>query len=340
MDPFFAFAAEFWWLAPTAAAGGAASVAGIRYGRRQRARALEYAGAKHELAVARVRLFTARAQAKTAQAALLVAKSARQAGRGSLGEIEAARQGVSEAQRELRSAQTAVRGRRVQVKAARALMRRMPRGDEHLPLSRLVAEHDAVLSSWVAYETDPAKAIAFPTMSDARVPATAALLTAMDTARWLRPRPGKPSLTPEEFARYRTAVTDLEAAFRTAEAAAWRAAGASGNPPAAGSDRAFGVGGPNIPPQVRGAWDDLVENARAAAVTAATAAAESAREAIWRAAKRSPDADAPAPRRDAPPRPASNAQPPPPSGQPRTDPNESESDGRKPIWPIPRRSSD
>ena len=340
MDPLFAFAAEFWWLGPTVIAGGAASFAGIRYGRRQRARSLEYAGAKHELAVARTRLFTARAQAKSAQATLLVAKSARQSGRGSVGEIEAARQAVGEAQRELRSAQTGLRGRRVQVKAARALMRRMPRGDEHLPLPRLVAEHDAVLSRWIAYETDPAKAIAFPTMSDARVPATAALLTAMDTARWLRPRPGKPTLTPEEFARYRTAVTELEAAFHTAEAAAWRAAGASGRPPGGASDRAFGDGA-GVPPQLRGAWDDLVENARAAAVTAATAAAESAREAIWRAAKKAPPSeestpprDASTPRSPAPPAPpAAKDDMPPPQAQPA-------SDKRKPIWPIPRRSSD
>ncbi len=345
MDPIFAFAAEFWWLAPTAVAGGAASYAGIRFGRRQRARALEYAGAKHELTVARVRLLTARAQAKNAQATLLVAKSARQGGRGSIGEIEAARHAVSEAQRELRSAQTAVRGRRVQVKAARALMRRMPRGDEHLPLSRLVAEHDAVLSNWMSYETDPAKAIAFPTMSDARVPATAALLTAMDTARWLRPRSGKPTLTPEEFARYRRAVTELEAAFHTAEAAAWRAAGAPGRPPSAGSGT-FSSGGPSIPPQVRGAWDDLVENARTAAASAAAAAAESARDAIWRAAKRSPGTDAPVPRTDEPSRPAPAAQaapssaPTPPSAQP---PPRAESNHpapeHKPIWPIPRRTS-
>lgn len=334
MDPFFALAAEFWWIGPTVIAGGAASFAGIRYGRRQRARALEYAGAKHELTVARVRLLTARAQAKNAQAAMLVAKSARQSGRGSIGEIEAARHAVGEAQRELRSAQTGVRGRRVQVKAARDLMRRMPRGDEHLPLARLVAEHDAVLSSWMAYETDPAKAIAFPTMSDARVPATAALLTAMDTARWLRPRPGKPTLTPEEFARYRRAVTELEAAFHTAEAAAWRAAGASGRPPGGASDRSFGDGA-GVPPQLRGAWDDLVENARAAAVTAATAAAESAREAIWRAAKRSPESDASTPKTNAPPSPSSppDAAEPPPPGKPA-------SDKRGPIWPIPRRSSD
>lgn len=342
----FAFAAEFWWLGPTAIAGGAASFAGIRYGRRQRARALEYAGAKHELAVARVRVFTARAQAKSAQATLLVAKSARQSGRGSVGEIEAARHAVSEAQRELRSAQTGLRGRRVQVKAAKALMRRMPRGDEHLPLSRLVAEHDAVLSSWMAYETDPAKAIAFPTMSDARVPATAALLTAMDTARWLRPRPGKPTLTPEEFARYRTAVTELEAAFHTAEAAAWRAAGASGRPPGAASGNTSGPGvGSNVPPQLRGAWDDLVENARAAAVTAAAAATESARDAIWRAAKRNPRAEDAPPTPDAPARPSStptetSATPNPPTPQPAAPEDQPAGSKRNPIWPIPRRSSD
>jgi len=331
MDPFFAFAAEFWWLGPAVVGGGAASFAGIRYGRRQRARTLEYAGARHELAVARVRLYTARAQTKSAQAALLVAKSARQSGRGSIGEVEAARRGIADAQRELRSAQTGLRGRRVQVKAARDLMRRMPRGDEHLPLARLVAEHDAVIAAWMAYETDPAKAIAFPTMSDARVPATADLLTSMDRARWLRPRPAKPTLTPEEFARYRAAVTELEAAFQTAEAAAWRAAGASRRPPGGPSDPSSR---PTVSPQMRAAWDDLVENARAAAVTAAAAATESARDALRRAASRS-SAEGPAdPGRSSP-------EPPTPREGPATpDAERAEGRPRRPIWPIPRRPSD
>ena len=336
MNPLFAFAAEFWWLGPTVIAGGAASFAGIRYGRRRRARALEYAGAKHEFAVARVRLYTARAQAKSAQAALLLAKSARHGGRGSVGEIEAARLAVGEAQRELRAAQTGLRGRRVQVKAAKTLMRRMPRGDEHLPLSRLAAEHDAVLAAWMAYETDPAKAIAFPTMSDARVPATGALLIAMDTARWLRPRPETPTLTPEEFARYRSAVTELEAAFRVAEAAAWRASGASGRPAGDASERSAGFDdGGGVRTHLRGSWDDLVESARAAAMTATAAAAESARDAILRAAKRGPRADDAA-GTDAPPT-RTSPTPPPPSP---TDAGPPATDRRGPIWPIPRRSSD
>ena len=339
MDPLLAFAVQSWWLGPTVIAGGAASFAGIRYGRRRRARALEYAGAKHEFAVARVRLYTARAQAKSAQAALLLAKSARHGGRGSVGEIEAARLAVGEAQRELRAAQTGLRGRRVQVKAAKTLMRRMPRGDEHLPLSRLAAEHDAVLAAWMAYETDPAKAIAFPTMSDARVPATGALLIAMDTARWLRPRPETPTLTPEEFARYRSAVTELEAAFRVAEAAAWRAAGASGRPPggAAGASAA-----PTLPPLLRSAWDDLVENARDAATTAAAAAAESAREAIQRATQRSPRPEDARATPESPAGPASaEARYRESAGQPSAPRNDRPStDKRTPLWPIPGRPSE
>ncbi|MDX2376288.1 TolC family protein [Microbacterium sp. LRZ72] len=305
MDPFFAFAAEFWWLGPAVIAGGAASFAGIRYARHQRARTLEYAAARHELTVARTRLLSARAQAKNAQATMLAAKSARQSGHGSSGELDEARRAIDEAQRELRSAQTALRGRRLSVKAARATLRGMPHDDEHLPLPRLIAEHDAVLASWVAYETDPEKAIAFPTMSDARVPATAALLTSIDKARWLRPPPGRPTLTPEEFARYRAAVTELGATFHAAEAAAWRAAGASGRPPG-------GTPGPGLPPHLRGAWEDLLENARAAAVSAAAAATESARDALWHAAKRSPRTDAHRP--EAPP-----AEPQNPSGATKPD---------------------
>ncbi|MFI8592865.1 hypothetical protein ACIGCK_00315 [Microbacterium sp. NPDC078428] len=344
MEPLFAFAAELWWLGPAAIAGGAASFAGLRYGRRRRARTLEYAGARHELTAARARLQAARARAKAAQAALLVAKSGRQSGRGAPGEVEAARTAVGDAQREARAAHTALRGRRVQVKAARALLRGMPRGDEHLPLARLVAEHDAVVARWMAYETDPAKAIAFPTMSDARVPATATLLTAMERAWWLRPRPGRPTLTPEEFARYRAAVTEVETAFRVAEAAAWRAAGA-GTP---GSDGGGAQGG--LPPQVRGAWNGFLEGTRAVAASAAAAAAEAARDVVWRAANRDPGAEGPAasaagtgaPQEAAPPasRGTAAGQPAEAAPQPGAGAAPPPSSPRRPTWPVPRRSAE
>jgi hypothetical protein len=295
MDPVFAFAAELWWLGPVVIGGGAASFAAIRYGRRHRERTIEYAAARHELDVARARLHGARAQVTSARAAMLAAKSERQAGRAGTGAMDAARRSLGDAQREMRSAQTALQGRRVQVRAARIALRGMPRDDEHLPTARLVAAHDAVVSRWMEYETDPAKAIAFPTMTDTRVPATSALLTALDRARWLRPTSPKASMTPEAYSHYRAAVTDLEAAFQTAEADAWRAAGATGGPGGRSGLGGGGLGGgglggdtgsrPSIPPQLRGAWDDLVQSARSTASAAAAAAPAWTLDAVLRATR-------------------------------------------------------
>jgi hypothetical protein len=362
MDPVFAFAAEFWWLGPAVIGGGAASFAAIRYGRRHRERTLEYAAARHELDVARTRLHGARAQVKSAQAELLAAKSERQSGRGGTGVMEAARRAVTDAQRELRSAQTALQGRRVQVRAARIMLRGMPRDEEHLPTTRLVAAHDAVVSRWMEYETDPAKAIAFPTMTDTRVPTTSALLTALDRARWLRPTSPKTIMTPAAFAQYRAAVTALEAAFQTAEAEAWRAAGAAGGPDGRGSEAGAR---PSIPPQLRGAWDDLVQSARSTASAAAAAAPAWTLDAVLRATRgqgRDDGEDPPGRPRpsDTPPAPAaspaerrpgsrperrsrSESEPrpeaPASSSVPPPSPSPSPSPARR-VWPVPRRSSD
>jgi hypothetical protein len=375
MDPVFAFAAEFWWLGPAVIGGGAASFAAIRYGRRHRERTLEYAAARHELDVARARLHGARAQVTSARAAVLAAKSERQAGRADARAMDAARRSLGDAQRELRSAQTALQGRRVQVRAARIALRGMPHDDEHLPTARLVAAHDAAVSRWMEYETDPAKAIAFPTMTDARIPATSALLTALDRARWLRPPSPKASMTPEAYSHYRTAVTDLEAALQTAEADAWRAAGATGGPDGRGGLGGLGGGGlggdsgsrPSVPPQLRGAWDDLVQSARSTASAAAAAAPAWTLDAVLRAARGQGRDDAPGSptttptgtesRADpeAPPRPANTANTahgantantetaePADRQHPDPDPGTGASASAPPrrVWPVPRRSAD
>lgn len=67
------------------------------------------------------------------------------------------------------------------------------------------------------YETDPARQIAFPAMSDSNVPTTAAFFVAVERARDLRPH-GR--VTPAEFTAYRDAVADLQRAFDVAERAA------------------------------------------------------------------------------------------------------------------------
>ena len=85
-----------------------------------------------------------------------------------------------------------------------------------LPLERLQARHEALLARWMEYETDPARAIAFPAMSDGRQPATALFLAALERARDARPRPDT-RVTAEDFATYRVAVDELERTFDVAE---------------------------------------------------------------------------------------------------------------------------
>jgi len=337
MDPLLAFAADFWWLGPAVIGAGAASFAGIRYQRRQRARTIEYAAARHELEAARVRVRTARAQVKSAHATLLVAKSARQSGQSGLADVDAARRRLADAQREVRAAQTGLRGRRVQVQAARAMLRGTPQGDEHLPLPRLMAAHDAVIARWMQYETDPAKTIAFPAMTDARVPETAALLTTMDRARWLRPASGQAVITPETFSHYRAAVAELEAAFEAAEAGAWRAAGAP-RPARPGADTPR----PFLSAEMRERWDEWARGAATIASSAAAAAADAAMDAVQRASRRphAPSDEAPT----APPSSPSSA----PKNAPLSSPKSAHSPGERPApeqprrapWPVPRRSAD
>ena len=78
------------------------------------------------------------------------------------------------------------------------------------------------------YETDPARLIVFPAMSDGRVAETAAYLTARAEAQQLRPASAQARITPEAFATYRTAVERLTLTFEAAEAEAWRQARAAG----------------------------------------------------------------------------------------------------------------
>ncbi|WP_223848755.1 hypothetical protein [Microbacterium hominis] len=84
----------------------------------------------------------------------------------------------------------------------------------------------------MTYETDPARLIAFPAMTDARQPLTAAFLAVERRARERRPASAQARITPPQFAAYRDAVAAVSRAFDAAEADAWRQARAAGDAPA------------------------------------------------------------------------------------------------------------
>jgi hypothetical protein len=80
-----------------------------------------------------------------------------------------------------------------------------------------MAAHDQLTSAWMAYETDPAKAIAYPSMSDVQAPLTAAFLREQQSAQWLRPSSRDARISPADFAAYRDAVARARRAFDAAE---------------------------------------------------------------------------------------------------------------------------
>ncbi|MCR8672134.1 hypothetical protein NWP09_13385, partial [Agrococcus sp. HG114] len=111
------------------------------------------------------------------------------------------------------------------VQAARATMPTGRAPVEAMPLARLRAEHDALTARWIAYETDPAKAIDYPAMSDPASPALQAFLREQQRALELRPAHASARMTPQEFAAYRDAVRRASHAFEAAELAARRPGG-------------------------------------------------------------------------------------------------------------------
>jgi hypothetical protein len=80
------------------------------------------------------------------------------------------------------------------------------------------------------YETDPAKLIAYPEMSDGRSPVMAAFLREQSIAQQLRPASATARMTPADFAAYRDAVRRVESAFDAAEDAAVRQASGQAKP--------------------------------------------------------------------------------------------------------------
>ncbi|HWS52069.1 MAG TPA: hypothetical protein VN241_13755 [Microbacterium sp.] len=220
MDPFL-LAAEFWWVAPSAIGAGAAGAAGLHWRGKAGGRRLAYDAARHDLRIAQQRANELRMTVRVARADLARITADRAAHRATPEQVASARRMLRERERDAKAAVADVRARRVRLNAARAAI---PAASDPRPLERLYAEHDAVTARWMQYETDPARLIAYPAMTDVRHPATAAYLRAVGHANELRRTAGA-RMTPAEFADYRDAVADLERAFEIAEHSARLQAG-------------------------------------------------------------------------------------------------------------------
>lgn len=207
--------AGWWlWVVPAAVGAGVAGYTVLTSGRR-RARRLELEAARHEEAQAYRTLVAARGRVRSARADVLVARSR---GPVTAAQLEA-RQALQLAKQAEKSASLALRASRSRVKAAWDGLRSRS-ADTPLPLEALMAEHDAVRAGWLEYETDAAKALAYPRMIDAQYPTTHAFLRAMRDAGELRPASPTAKITPALYVEYRDAVRRLELAFAEAERAA------------------------------------------------------------------------------------------------------------------------
>jgi hypothetical protein len=307
VDPLI-LAAEWWWIAPTVVGAGAVTAVGMRRRGSTSGRRLAFDAAREDLKEAQYRAAERRRAVKLARAehARLVAE--RTASRATAADVASARRVLKHAEQDARAAAADVRARRVQLTVARAEIPLASKRDRY-PVARLHSAHDAITARWMDYETDPARLIAYPTMSDAKDPATAAFLRASRQAQELRPAVGE-RITTEVFAAYRDAVAQLERTFDVAEHAA--------KARAAGRD-----------PDAAPVWQDTAQQVftRSADVLDKAAGAAASALAAWNARSR-PKADAEADD-------ASGAndpeQGPLASGPPA--PKTSK------IWPIPRRDS-
>lgn len=356
MDPLvWTTIAELWWIGPAVIGGGTVGWLGLRHERRERARRIAYDAAKLDLRTARQELTAARTSVKITRAEFARAQADRMASRATAAEVAETRQRSQQAQRELKAAAAALRAARARVTAARAALPTSATPAEKLPLAQLIAHHDAVTARWMSYETDAAKLLAFPAMSDGRHPLTAAYLSAQAEAMRLRPR--GPRVSPAEYTAYREAVARAERAFEAAEADAWRLARAAGT--ASAHDAPPG----SVPP-ASAPWSVVAQGmiARSAeslsrATEAAAAAFESARQAAATAFPPAPAQYPPeTPRRSAPAtgpaastpgrQPRSGAAGPVAGGQPSATADEERRasaappqprDDGSPPWPVPRR---
>ncbi len=272
----------------------------LRQERVRNFRRLEVDAAKHELREAQATVVRTRGVARVARTELARLEAERVAGRATVAEVAAARAHSQIAQRDAKAAVAGIRARRAQLSAARAMLPHAAADPTKQPLARLMAEHDAVTARWMEYETDPAKLIAFPAMSDVRVATTAAFVAERERARGARPPSATARIGLTQYTTYRDAVRRLERAFAVAEAEAWRLAGA-GAPGRADAESAE-------------TWTATAQQAIAKSAEALSRATEAAAAAFERAREFRQAPPAPAPR----PEPAAPTQP---------------------VWPVPSRTS-
>ncbi|MFH8251720.1 hypothetical protein ACH3VR_15235 [Microbacterium sp. B2969] len=310
MDPLWASIAELWWVAPIAVGAGVFGMLGLRHQRALDARRLELDAARLELHDARAQEWSSRSTLKLARAEFTRAQAERAASRATPSDVAAARRALQSAQRDVRAASANVRVRRMRVSAARSGLAATS-DPAHRPLTRVMVVHDTINARWLAYETDPARLIAFPLMSDGRVPTTAAYLTARAEAQDLRPGSAQARITPVQYVAYRNAVDRLGHAFEAAEKEAWREARASGMAP------------PEPKPEpAAAAWTAAAQQFLERSSAALAWATENA---AWVAARVQ---DAAPPRPEKAPAPSAAPSPPPPSAE-----------RREPVWPVPSRST-
>ncbi|GAA1977634.1 hypothetical protein [Microbacterium pumilum] len=212
MEAFLLFVESWWWAAPVAAGAGAAGYRAVTTNRR-RARRLELDAAQYEERLAYRSLLAARADSRAAKGDVLATKARRDAPASVL--AEARRRAAAMKDREW-SASLNLRAARSRIQAARVQYHSRTPGAP-LPIEVLVARQDAVTARWLSYETDPAKALAFPQMLDAQHPTTLAFLRAQRDAQELRSAATSDRVTPTTYLAYRDAVGSAEAAFEEAE---------------------------------------------------------------------------------------------------------------------------
>ncbi len=219
-----ALALEWWWVAPAGAGAGTLGWLGVRR-RSPVGRRLELDAAQHDLRRAEHAVVRSRALLKVARAEHLRAQAEQTASRLAAGAVLESKRRVQDAERAVKAAVADLRARRASVQAARATMPASRAPLEEMPLARLRSEHDALTTRWIAYETDAAKAIDYPGMSDPSSPALQAFLREQQVAMELRPASTDARMAPADFAAYRDAVRRATQAFDTAERVAHRAAG-------------------------------------------------------------------------------------------------------------------
>ncbi|WP_394686035.1 hypothetical protein [uncultured Microbacterium sp.] len=314
MEPLLALLVDWWWIGPAAAGAGTIGWFGVRRSRQRAlpagatsttdravrawssrplgkaaARRLEFDAAVLDLQIARNAVTRGRAEVRVAYAEVVRAQAERAASRAPSDAVSAARGRLTDAQRDLRAALAEVRARRAGVKAAKAMLPAIRSGSAPLPVARLLAEHDAILARWMAYETDPGLAVDYPQMSDSRSPLLADFLRAHEKAQWLRPASVQARLAPADFLAYRDAVRRTAHAFDRAERAARR--GEREQPGVEGAD----------------AWSrvasDLAETAQRALARSMesmgrAAARNWSERSAKRAQKKTPDAGSPRPHDD------------------------------------------